>query len=161
MPLKVGDRVPDATFKVMTKDGPANMTSAEVFNGKKVAAFAVPGAFTPTCHNKHLPNFIENLDALKAKGVDTVACIAVNDPFVLSAWAKATNADGKIVFLSDGNAEFTKAAGFDFDGSGANLGTRSRRYAMLVDDGVVKVLNLEDGPGKAEASSAQELLKAL
>ena len=161
MTISVGDRLPDATFKTITDDGPADMTTADVFGGKTVAAFAVPGAYTPTCHAKHLPGFLDNLDALKAKGVDSVACIAVNDMFVVNAWAKDSNAAGKILFLADGNGDFTKAVGLDFDGSGFGLGTRSRRYAMLVEDGVVKTLNVEESPGVAEASSAEELLKAL
>lgn len=161
MTISVGDRLPDVTFKVMTADGPSDMTTADVFSGKTVAAFAVPGAYTPTCHAKHLPGFLDNLDAFKAKGVDTVACIAVNDVFVMGAWAKDTGGDGKILFLADGNGEFTKAAGIEFDGSAAGLAIRSRRYAMLVEDGVVKAINIEEAPGVAEASSASELLKAL
>ena len=161
MTISVGDSLPDATFKVMTDDGPSEMTTAEVFGGKTVVAFAVPGAFTPTCHAKHLPGFLENFDAFKGKGVDTVACIAVNDPFVMGAWAKETGGSGKILFLSDGNAEFTKAAGIEFDGSAVGLGIRSRRYAMVAEDGVVKAINIEEAPGVAEASSATELLKVL
>ena len=161
MTISVGDRLPDATFKTMTDDGPSDMTTADVFAGKTVAAFAVPGAFTPTCHAKHLPGFLDNLDALKAKGVDTVACISVNDVFVMNAWSKDSGGAGKILFLADGNGEFSEAVGLAFDASGAGLGTRSRRYAMLVEDGVVKTLNIEEAPGVAEASSAAELLKAL
>ena len=137
------------------------MTTAEIFGGKKVVLFAVPGAFTPTCHLKHLPGFIDNADAFKKKGVDTVACVAVNDPFVLDAWAKASGGKGKVLFLSDGNGEFTKKIGLDFDGSGIGLGTRSKRYAMLVEDGVVKALNIEDSPGVADASTAEKLLAAM
>jgi peroxiredoxin len=118
----------------------------------------VPGAFTPTCHLKHLPGFLENADAFKKKGVHTVACVAVNDPFVMDAWSKAAGGKGKVLFLSDGNGEFTKAIGLDFDGSGIGLGTRSMRYAMLVDDGVVTVLNLEESPGVADVSTAEKLL---
>lgn len=161
MSLSVGDRVPDANFTVMTEEGPAAMSSADVFNGKKVVAFAVPGAFTPTCHLKHLPGFLDHLDEFKQRGVDTVACIAVNDIFVLDAWAKATGGEGKILFLADGNDEFSKAAGLDFDASAVGLGMRSKRYAMLVEDGVVKVLNIEDAPASAIISSADELLKSL
>jgi peroxiredoxin len=120
--------------------------------------FAVPGAFTPTCHLKHLPGFIENADAFKSKGIDSVVCVAVNDPFVLAAWEEKSGAKGKVLFLSDGNAEFTEKIGMDFDGSGIGLGTRSKRYAMLVDDGVVKVLNTEDSPGVAEVSTAESML---
>lgn len=161
MTIAVGNKLPEATFKVMTADGPANVTTAEVFGGKTVAAFAVPGAFTPTCHAKHVPGFLDKMDELKSKGVDDVVCIAVNDVFVLNAWSKETGGKDKIRFLSDGNAEFTKAIGMDFDASGAGLGTRSRRYAMLVKDGVVKALNIEDAPGKADISSAENLLKSL
>ncbi|MFQ5626801.1 MAG: peroxiredoxin [Methyloligellaceae bacterium] len=161
MALSVGDKLPGATFKVMTDDGLADMTTQDVFAGKTVALFAVPGAFTPTCNALHVPTFLGALDALKAKGVDTVACISVNDAFVLSAWAKATAADGKILFLADGNAEFTKAAGFDFDASGNGLGIRSKRFAMVAEDGVVKVINVEEVPKVVEASSAEKLLEAL
>ena len=161
MPLSVGDRLPEVSFTVMTDDGPSSVSTSDVFAGKKVAAFAVPGAFTPTCHLKHLPGFLDHLNDFKVRGVDTVACIAVNDIFVLNAWAKASGAEGKIVFLADGNDEFTKAAGLDFDASAVGLGMRSKRYAMLVDDGVVKVLNIEDAPASAIISSADELLKSI
>ena len=161
MTISVGERLPDATFKVMTGDGPAEKSTGDVFGGRTIAAFAVPGAYTPTCHAKHLPGFANNLDALKAKGIDEVVCIAVNDIFVLDAWAKDTAADGKITFLADGNGEFTNAIGLGFDGSAAGLGTRSRRYAMVAEDGVVKVLNVEDVPSNADISSAEELLKSL
>ena len=159
--IAVGDKLPDAKFKIMTADGPAETTTADVFGGKKVVLFAVPGAFTPTCNNNHLPGYLENVDAFKAKGVDTVACVAVNDVFVQTAWAKHTGADGKILFLADGSADFARALGLELDASGAGLGIRSKRYAMLVEDGVVKVLNIEDVPSKAVASSADEILKAL
>lgn len=161
MTISAGDRVPAATFKVKTEDGLVDKTSDDVFGGKKVVIFAVPGAFTPTCQALHVPNFLGSLDAFKAKGVDTVACISVNDAFVLDEWAKKTGANGKITFLADGNAEFTKAAGLDFDASGNGLGTRSRRYAMLVEDGVVKVINIEEAPKVVEASSAEKILEAL
>ena len=159
--IAVGSRLPDVTFKVMTDKGPADMKTAEIFGGKTVALFAVPGAFTPTCHAKHIPSFIANIDNLKAKGVDTIACTAVNDVFVLNEWSKATGSGGKITMLADGGAAFVKAIGLDVDLSGPGLGIRSRRYAMLVKDGVVKALNVEDAPGKMEKSSAEELLKAL
>jgi peroxiredoxin len=136
------------------------MTTDEIFAGKTVALFAVPGAFTPTCTAKHLPSYIDNVGALKAKGVDTIACVAVNDAFVLSAWAKGQEADGKIVMLADGLGTFTKALGLEFDGSGAGLGIRSKRYSMLVKDGVVKVLNVEASPGVMEVSGADKLLAA-
>jgi len=161
MSISVGDKLPEATFTVMTADGPSGMSTSDVFAGKKVAAFAVPGAFTPTCHLKHLPGFLDHLNDFKGHGVDTVACIAMNDIFVLDAWAKSTGAEGKILFLADGNGDFTKAMGLEFDASAVGLGERSKRYAMLVDDGVVKVLNIEDAPASAIISSADELLKSL
>jgi peroxiredoxin len=161
MTITIGDRLPDATFRVLGPEGPKPVATSEVFAGKKVVLFAVPGAFTPTCHLKHLPGFIKNIEAFKAKGVDTVACVAVNDPFVLGAWEEASGGKGKVLFLSDGNAEFTKKLGLEFDGSGLGLGTRSKRYAMLVQDGVVKALNIEGSPGVAEESTAEKLLEAL
>ncbi len=161
MSISVGDKLPEANFTVMTNDGPSGMSTSDVFAGKKVAAFAVPGAFTPTCHLKHLPGFLDHLNDFKDHGVDTIACIAVNDVFVLDAWAKNTGAEGKILFLADGNGDFTKAIGLEFDASAVGLGERSKRYAMLADDGVVKVLNIEDAPASAIISSADELLKSL
>jgi peroxiredoxin len=161
MTIAVGDRLPAATFKVRTADGLADMTTQELFAGKTVVLFAVPGAFTPTCTAKHMPSYLDHLDALKGKGVDTVACVAVNDAFVLNAWAKGLEADGKIVMLADGNASFTKALGLDFDGSGAGLGPRSKRYSMVVKDGVVKALNVEASPGVMEVSGADKLLSLL
>lgn len=160
--IAVGKRLPDVTFSVMKDGKTASATTKDVFGGKKVALFSVPGAFTPTCHLKHLPGFIENAERFKAKGVDTVACTAVNDIHVLSAWAKQTGADRKgIEFLADGGATFAKAIGMDLDLDKYGMGLRARRYAMLVDDGVVKVLNVETEAGKAVESSAEELLKAL
>ena len=161
MTIAVGYKLPDATFKVRTPDGLKDVTTQELTAGKKVVLFAVPGAFTPTCHAKHVPSYLEHLDALKAKGVDTIACLSVNDAFVLDAWAKSVGAEGKIVLLADGNATFTKAIGLDFDGSGFGLGTRSKRYALLADNGVVKVLNVEESPGVMEVSGADRILAAL
>lgn len=161
MAIAVGDKLPATTFKVRTADGLGDMTTDELCAGKKVVLFAVPGAFTPTCSARHLPSYLEHLDALKAKGVATVACIAVNDAFVLDAWAKGQDAGGKVMMLSDGNATFTKAIGMDFDGSGFGLGTRSKRYSMLVDNGVVTALNLEASPGVMEVSGADKILAAL
>jgi glutaredoxin/glutathione-dependent peroxiredoxin len=161
MAITIGDPLPEATFRVMSPDGIKTLTTAEVFGGKRVVLFAVPGAFTPTCHLKHLPGFIESASDFKKQGIDTVACVAVNDPFVLGAWEEASGSKGKVLFLSDGNAEFTKKIGMDFDGSGVGLGTRSKRYAAFVDDGVVKVLNVEDSPGVADASTAAKILNAL
>ena len=161
MTIAKGDRLPEATFRVLGPEGITTLTTGDIFDGKKVVLFAVPGAFTPTCHLKHIPGFIENADAFKKKGIDSVACVAVNDPFVLGAWADASGGKGKILFLSDGNAEFTKKIGMDFDGSGIGLGTRSKRYAAFIEDGVVRVLNVEDSPSVAEVSTAERLLNAL
>jgi glutaredoxin/glutathione-dependent peroxiredoxin len=160
MPIKVGDHLPSTKFRVGTPEGPAWKTTDEIFKGKKVALFAVPGAFTGTCHKMHVPSILQSADAIKAKGVDTIAVTSVNDVFVMDAWKKATAAD-KIDFLADGNGEFAKAIDLSFDGSGNGLGTRSKRYSMLVEDGVVKKLNIEEAPGKAETSSAETLLKQL
>ena len=161
MTIKVGDRLPAATFRMMTPDGPAPKTTDDIFKGKKVVLFAVPGAFTPTCHKNHMPGFVKNADAIKGKGIDTIAVTSVNDVFVMDAWKKATGASGKIEFLSDGNGEFAKALDMTLDGSGFGLGTRSKRYAMLVDDGVVKKLNVEEVAGKAEVSGAENLLNQI
>ena len=158
MPIKVGDRIPEAKFRVMGPDGPAWKTTDEVFKGKKVALFAVPGAFTPTCNNVHMPSFLNNVDGFRSKGVDTIAVTGVNDVFVMEQWKKATGAAGKIEFLADGNADFAKAIDLTMDGSGGGLGIRSRRYSMLVEDGVVKKLNIEEAPGKCEISGGAELL---
>jgi peroxiredoxin len=159
--IAVGDKLPEATFKVSTPDGLKDVSTQELTAGRKVVLFAVPGAYTPTCHAKHVPSYLEHLAALKAKGVDAVACIAVNDAFVLDAWGKAVGADGKLTMLSDGNGTFTKAIGLDFDGSGFGLGTRSKRYSMLIDNGVVKALNIEESPGVMEVSGADRILDAL
>jgi peroxiredoxin len=158
MPINVGDKLPNATFRVMTAEGPKPRTTDELFKGRKVALFGVPGAFTPTCNNLHLPSFLNNAAAFKQKGVDAIAVTAVNDVFVMTNWQKSSGAEGKIDFLADGNGEFAKAIDMAFDGSGAGLGTRSRRYSMLVEDGVVKKLNIEDAPGKCDISGGQALL---
>jgi peroxiredoxin len=159
--IAVGDVLPDFTFTVMTPEGPAKKTVADVFGGRRVMLFAVPGAFTPTCHRNHLPGYIEKHQDLRDRGVDAVACVAVNDIFVLTAWAKASNADEKIEFLSDGNADFAKALGLELDGTPFNMGVRSRRYAMLVEDRVVKALAVEDSPSKADMSSAEKMMAYL
>jgi peroxiredoxin len=161
MVIAVGDRLPKATFRVMTPAGPAPKTTDELFAGKRAVLFAVPGAFTPTCNNNHLPGFLANAEAFKAKGIDMIACTAVNDVFVLDAWSKSTGAGDKVQFLSDGNGEFARSLGLELDASGNGLGTRSKRYAMLVEDGVVKTLNVEEMAGKAEASTAEALLATL
>jgi glutaredoxin/glutathione-dependent peroxiredoxin len=160
MAIKVGDRVPNGSFTVMTSDGPKPMTTDELFKGKKVVLFAVPGAFTPTCSNNHLPGFVKNLAAIKAKGINTVAVTGVNDVFVMNAWKKASSGDG-IEFLADGSAAWAKAVGITADLTERGLGVRSGRYSMVVDDGVVKSLNVEDTPGKADVSGADNLLKSL
>jgi peroxiredoxin len=159
MAIKVGDRLPNTKFRVMAAEGPAWKTTDEIFKGKKVALFAVPGAFTGVCSKQHLPSVVQNVDQLKAKGIDTIAVTGVNDISVLDAWKKASSAD-KIEFLSDGNGEFAKALDLTLDLSGAGMGTRSKRYSMLVEDGVVKKLNVEE-PGKFEVSGGDAMLKQL
>ena len=159
MAIAIGDTLPDVGFRIIKDGKHADATTADIFAGKRVVLFAVPGAYTPTCHLKHLPGFLDNIDAFKRKGVDTVACTAVNDLYVLHQWGKDTGADGRILMLADGNAAFATAIGMDAELSA--LGVRSKRYAMLVDNGVVKTLHVEPTTGKAEVSSAAELLKVL
>lgn len=159
--IQVGDKLPETTFTVNGPDGPETVNTSDVFGGRKVALFAVPGAFTPTCSNNHLPGFVEHAGDFKAKGVDAVVCVAVNDVFVLAAWSKAAGADGKVEFLADGSAEFAKATGLDLDMNARGLGIRSKRYAAIVDNGVVHELLVEDVPSKAESSSAESLLAKL
>jgi peroxiredoxin len=161
MPIAAGERLPDATFKVRTAEGLRNVTTADLARHARMVLFAVPGAWTPTCHARHLPSYLEHHEALKAKGVDVIACVAVNDAFVMDAWATANEVGDKILMLSDGNAEFTKAIGLDFDGSGFGLGTRSKRYAMVVEEGVVTNLWVEETPGVMENSGADRVLAAL
>lgn len=161
MAISVGDSLPDATLKLAAADGAKNVTVAEFFGGRKVVLFGVPGAFTPTCSNNHLPGFIENRDAFIKRGVDAIAVIAVNDQHVMAAWANFTGGEGKIEFLADGNAEFIKALGLDMDLSMGGLGTRSKRFSMIVDDGKVVSLNIEDSPGKAVESGAAKVLELL
>ncbi|MGE0767709.1 MAG: peroxiredoxin [Hyphomicrobiaceae bacterium] len=156
MAIKVGDKLPEATFTTMTAEGPKPRTTAEMFGGKKVALFAVPGAFTPTCHKTHMPGFLDRMDELKAKGFDAVYCTAVNDVFVMDAWANASGSVGKVTMLADGGAEFAKKIDLFMDLTARGMGIRSKRYAMAVDDGVVKVLNVEEQPGVA-LSSAETL----
>ena len=160
MTIKVGDKIPSVKIKHMTKDGVKDITTDEIFGGKKVALFALPGAFTPTCSAKHLPGFVTNAAAIKGKGVSTIACLAVNDAFVMDAWGKNQNVGDNVLMLADGNAELTKALGLEMDGSGYGMGTRSRRYSMLVDNGVVTQLNVEK-PGAFEVSNAETILKQL
>jgi glutaredoxin/glutathione-dependent peroxiredoxin len=160
MTISVGDRLPDASFMTMTAEGPQKVSVSEVFGGQKVVLFAVPGAFTPTCHAKHLPGFIERAGEIKAKGVDRIACLAVNDVFVLGAWAKQLGAQG-IMFLADGRGEFTRSIGMETDPPERAYGPRSERYAMIVDDGKVTALFVEPKPGQAIESSAENVLSAL
>lgn len=161
MTIAVGESLPDATFKVMTADGPSDVTVEELTKGRKVVLFGVPGAFTPTCDRNHLPGFLTHLGDFKAKGIDEIAVVAVNDMFVMDAWAKSSGGEGKITFLADGSAEFTKAVGLELDASGFGMGVRAQRFAMLLEDGVVKVLNIEDAPGTAEKSGAEALIASL
>ena len=160
MAIKVGDKVPAAKLQIKTKDGVQTKTTDELFGGKRVVLFALPGAFTPTCSAKHLPGFVNNFQAIKAKGVDAIACLSVNDAFVMDAWGKDQNVEDKVMMLADGNADFTKAVGLTMDGTGYGMGTRSQRYAMVIDDGVITALNVE-APGAFEVSSAESILKAL
>jgi peroxiredoxin len=158
MSIKVGDPLPEATFTVMTPDGPKPRTTTEIFKGRKVVLFGLPGAFTPTCSMNHLPGFLAKEAEFKAKGVAEIAVVSVNDPFVMGAWAKQSGGDGKITFLADGIATFAKAIGLTLDLTERGLGLRSQRYSMLVEDGIVKKLNIEDSPGKADISGADALL---
>ncbi len=160
MTINVGDRMPKGQFTRMGANGPEQVSTDELFRGKKVVLFSVPGAFTPTCSAKHLPGFINNSDKLKAKGVDTVACMAVNDAFVMKAWGDHSKASGKVEMLADGNGEYARALGLELDASKFGMGTRSKRFSMLVDDGVVKSLNVEP-PGEFGVSSAESMLKQL
>ena len=159
MAIQEGDRLPEATLHVMRDGRPTAVTTGELFGGKKVVLFAVPGAFTPTCSQAHLPGFVANADNIKAKGVDSIVCVAVNDAFVMDAWGTEGNAD-ELVMAGDGNGEFTAAIGLELDGRGFGLGTRSERYAMVVDDGVVTKLAVE-APGAFEVSKAEAILEAL
>jgi peroxiredoxin len=159
MTIKIGDKIPSVTLRYLTPEGPKGVSSDEFFAGKKVALFAVPGAFTRTCSQRHLPSYVTNAAQLKAKGVDTIACLAVNDPFVMGAWGKEHKA-GDIVMLGDGSGDFTRAIGLELDRIKEGMGIRSQRYSMLVENGVVKALHVE-APGQYEVSSAEAMLKAL
>ena len=160
MTIKVGDKLPDATFKVMKDGKPADMTVSDLTAGKKVALFAVPGAFTPTCSARHLPGYKEKAAEFRGKGVDTIACVSVNDVFVMNAWGKDQQVGEDVVMLADGNGDFAKAVGLEMDGKGFGMGGRSQRYSMIVEDGVVKSLNVE-APGKFEVSAAEYMLGQL
>ena len=159
MTISVGDRLPDVPLAVATAEGPQPTTSGDYFRGKKVALFAVPGAFTPTCSARHLPSYVEKASELKSKGVDEIACISVNDPFVMGAWNKSDGSED-ITMLADGNGAFAEAVGLSMDGSQFGMGKRSQRYSMLVNDGVVEQLNVE-APGEYRASSAEHLLEQI
>jgi len=161
MSIKVGDKVPAGTFGVMKAEGPGSMSSDELFKGKRVVLFSVPGAFTPTCSKTHLPGFVENASALKAKGIDTVACKAVNDVFVLDAWSKSAGAGGKVLMLADGNATYTKALGLELDASGFGMGIRGQRFALVVKDGVVEKLSVEPSAGQCTISGGDSVLSSL
>lgn len=160
MTIKVGDKLPDATFKVMKDGKPADVTVSDLTAGKKVALFAVPGAFTPTCSARHLPGYKEKAAEFRAKGVDTIACVSVNDVFVMDAWGKSQQVGEDVVMLADGNGAFAKAVGLEMDGSGFGMGSRSKRYSMIVENGVVKQLNVE-GPGEFKVSAADFMLGQL
>ena len=160
MTVKVGDKLPSVTLRYLGPEGVQQVSSDEFFAGKKVALFGVPGAFTRTCSQRHLPSYVTNAAALKAKGVDTIACIAVNDQFVMDAWGKSAGAEGKVVMLGDGSGEFAHAIGLELDRVKEGMGIRTQRYSMLVDNGVIKTLNIEQ-PGVYEVSSAEAMLKAL
>jgi glutaredoxin/glutathione-dependent peroxiredoxin len=160
MTIKAGDKLPAATFSAATAEGPKPMTTDEIFAGKKVALFAVPGAFTPTCSARHLPSFKDHVAEFKAKGVDTIACVSVNDAFVMKAWGESQEVGQDILMLGDGNGDFTKAIGLEMDGSKFGMGQRSQRYSMVVEDGVVKELNVE-APGEFKVSSGDYMLAQL
>jgi len=160
MAIKVGDKVPSVTLRYLTPEGPKGVSSEEFFGGKKVVLFGLPGAFTRTCSERHLPSYVTHAAELKAKGVDTIACLAVNDPFVMGAWGKQHQADDKVVMLGDGSGDFTWAIGLELDRIKEGMGIRSQRYSMLVDNGVVKALHVEQ-PGQFDVSSAEAMLKAL
>lgn len=159
MAIQQGDKIPSCTLKVMGENGPEDITTDSIFGGKKVVMFAVPGAFTPGCSMTHLPGFVVNADKIKAKGVDSIVCVSVNDAFVMGAWGKDQNAE-ELIMLADGNGELTSALGLELDGSGFGLGTRSQRYSMIVEDGTVSALNVEPGAG-VDVSSAENVLVAL
>ena len=160
MTIKVGDKLPSISLKYMNKDGMQTATTDDLFKGKKAVLFGLPGAFTPTCSAKHLPGFVTHAEDLKKKGVDVIACLSVNDAFVMDAWGKAQNAGDKVVLLADGAGELTKAIGMEFDLTARGMGIRSQRYSMLVEDGVVKQINLEK-PGAFEVSKAEAILEKL
>ena len=160
MPIQIGDRIPDVTLRTIAAGREREVSTAELFQGKRAVLFAVPGAFTPTCSDYHLPGFVEQADAIKARGIDLIACVAVNDHFVMEAWGKAREVGDKVLMLADGNGDFARALGLDQDTSRFGLGTRSRRYSALIEDGVLKALHV-DQPGRFEVSSAEKILESL
>ena len=161
MAVSAGDKVPSVNFKMLTADGLSDVSSDDYFGGKKTALFAVPGAYTPTCSAKHVPSFLAQADALKAKGVDQIACVSVNDAFVMKAWGEDTGAGGTIDMLADGNGEFARATGLTLDARGFGLGERTTRFSMIVDDGTITALNVEENPTEMVVSSAEHMLSQL
>ena len=161
MTINVGDRIPSVTLKQLTSEGVKEFTTDEIFRGKRVVLIAVPGAFTPACSQRHLPGYVDKAADIKAKGIDEIACVAVNDAFVMGAWGRDQKAEGKVRMLADGSGDFTRALGLELDLSKGGLGMRSKRYSMLVDDGVVKSLNVEQQPGQVDLSGVEAMLKAL
>ena len=161
MTISVGEKLPNSTFTLMSSDGPIQKSTDDLFSGKKVVLFGVPGAFTPTCNLNHLPGYVTHAEAIKAKGVDDIAVVSVNDVFVMNQWSEASGGDAGIHFLADGSGDFTKAVGLDMDMSAFGMGTRSMRYSMIVEDGTVTVLNVEDSPKDAVASGAETIMEAL
>lgn len=161
MTISVGDKIPSVTVKQLTPEGVKEVTTDEIFGGKKVVLFAVPGAFTPACSQRHLPGFVERAADIKAKGVDEIACVAVNDAFVMGAWGREQKTEGKVRMLADGSGDLVRALGLELDLSKGGLGIRSQRYSMLVDNGVVKSLNIEKQPGQVDVSGAEAMLRAL
>ena len=160
MTIKAGDRMPAGTFKRMTKEGPKDLTTEELFKGKRVVLFSVPGAFTPTCDAKHLPGFVQLADQILAKGVDTIACMAVNDVFVMNAWGKSSSVGDKILMLADGNGDYSRALGLEMDGTKFGMGMRGKRFAIVAKDGVANAVNVEE-PGQFKVSAAEHVLGQL
>jgi peroxiredoxin len=161
MTIKVGDKMPEGSFMTMTAEGPKPISSDELFKGKKVVLFGLPGAFTPTCSAKHVPGYVQSSEALKAKGIDTIACMSVNDAFVMGAWGKDQNCGDRVKMLADGSAEYTRKLGLDLDLTARGMGTRAKRFSLLVDNGVVKQVNVEANPGELSASGADAMLASL
>ena len=161
MTINVGDRIPSVTLKQLTSEGVKEFTTDEIFRGKRIVLIAVPGAFTPACSQRHLPGYVDKAADIKAKGIDEIACVAVNDAFVMGAWGRDQKAEGKVRMLADGSGDFARTLGLELDLSKGGLGIRSKRYSMLVDDGVVKSLNVEQQPGQVEASGADAMLRSL